>query len=111
MCSAGILDCLGREPDVLVWVRGADCVEVKFAVEGFVFGGFFVGWVFKEEDYANGGELLEGFGVEGDEFFKLDILDAEGFDEEREDAGGVKLVSWSVLSRVGVFVTDSQLYD
>ena len=29
---------------------------------------------------------MEGFRVQGDEFFELDVLDAEGFDEEGEDA-------------------------
>lgn len=44
------------------------------------------GLVFEEKDDANGIELLDGFGGEVDQFFELDVLDAERFDEEGEDA-------------------------
>ena len=38
---------------------------------------FFASGVFEEEDYAvDGGELVEGEGIQGYQFFELDVFDA-----------------------------------
>lgn len=75
--GAGILDGLGSEED------GACGVVVEGAVEGAVDGGVgAVGWVLEEEDDAvEGLERCELRGVEGEEFFELDVFDAEVFNE------------------------------
>lgn len=79
---AGILDRLGGEEDAL------GGIVVEAAVEGSVGRGVGpVGRVFEEEDYAvEGLEGEELRGVEGEEFFELDVFDAEVFDEGCEDA-------------------------
>ncbi|KAF7554478.1 hypothetical protein G7046_g6804 [Stylonectria norvegica] len=80
--GAGVLDRLRGEEDVL----GGRLVEG--AVEGAAGRGVrLVGWVFEEEDDAvEGLEGVELRGVEGQELFKLHILDAEVLDEGGEDA-------------------------
>lgn len=79
---AGVLDRLGGEEDAL------GGVVIEAAVEGPVGGGVrSIGRVFEEEDYTvEGLEGEELRGVEGEEFFELDIFDAEVFDEGCEDA-------------------------
>lgn len=75
MGPAGVGDCLGGEEE-LVFGDGV----VECSVEGLVAGGAVrgVGWVFEEEDDAvDGVELGQGGGVEGEEFFELDVADAE----------------------------------
>lgn len=79
---ACVLDRLRGEEDAL---RG---VVVKGPVLRALDAGVgLVGRVLEEEDYAVEG--LEGEqlrGVEGEEFFELDVFDAEVFDERCEDA-------------------------
>lgn len=79
---AGILDRLGGEEDAL------GGIVVEDAVEGSVGRGVgLVGRVFEEEDDAvEGLEEEELRGLEGEEFFELDVFDAEVFDEGCEDA-------------------------
>lgn len=79
---AGVLDRLGGEEDAL------GGIVVEAAIEGPVGCGVrSVGRVFEEKDYAvEGLEGEELRGVEGEEFFELNIFDAEVFDEGCEDA-------------------------
>lgn len=83
MCGARILDGLRGEEDV----RGGVVVEGAVLRCGGRVGS--VSRVFEEKDEAV--ERLEGCefgGVEGEEFFELDIFYAEVFDEGGEDALG-----------------------
>lgn len=72
LCAAGILDGLRGKEEVL---GGGVVVFAVFGSAGGV-GGLADG-VFEEKDYAvEGREGLQGCGIEGDEFLKLDIFDA-----------------------------------
>ena len=90
LCSAGILDGLGGEPDGVVLVLRFYRGEVEFAIERFVARCFLARGVFEEEDDADGMQVLEGFGVERDQFFELDVFHTQAFDEEGEDSGEMK---------------------
>jgi hypothetical protein len=86
---------LRREPDrsaAFGW--GFEGLEIEGAIERGLVRAFLVGRVFEEEDDADGLELLEGFGVQRDELFKLDVLDAERVDEIGENALGGRVLMW-----------------
>jgi hypothetical protein len=86
--AAGVLDRLRGEEEVLA--RGSVKVAVERLVAGVVGR---VGGEFEEEDYAvDGVQLGEGVGVEGEEFFKLDVFDAEVVEEVGEYALEARLV-------------------
>ena len=68
------------------------------------------GRVFEEEDDAvDGGELVEEGGVEGDQFFELDVFDAQVVEQEGEDS--LLRMSAGRLSARSLYCTDRIGFD
>lgn len=81
MRTAGVLYRLCSEEEVLG--RG---IVVLPVLGRAVTVGFLAGRVFEEENYSvDGGELVEEGGLEGYQFFELDVFDAEIIQQEGED--------------------------
>lgn len=72
-------------------MRGEEEVFGGLIVVPPVFGGavavgFFASGIFEEKDYAvDGGELVEEEGIQGYQFFELDVFNAQVIEEEGED--------------------------